>query len=132
MSPHKKEPRNARIAIIGIISVVLLFAIHMALIVFYNLYLQRKVAERAAQPARLLSTLRAEERELLASYSYDRETGTIHIPIEEAMRLEARSPWRPSTPRPAFVDTATSPASALADEEAGNHGDPSATAQDGL
>jgi hypothetical protein len=60
-----------------------------------------------ALPARDLAAARAEEEQVLTTYGWvDQRAGTVHIPIEEAMRLLAQRgepalPPSPPSPAPA-------------------------------
>ena len=66
-------------------------------------------------PAQDLTTARAEEERVLTTYGWvDERTGTVHIPIEEAMRLLAQ---RGETPLPPAPPAAPAAAAAAAGTE---------------
>ena len=80
------------IGVIGIISALVVFVIIVGLLAWFNHVrddeLQRKVI---SQPSEEISTLRAHQQSILNSYRViDRDKGIVAIPIDLAMKLEAR------------------------------------------
>ena len=104
-SSEHNEPRNNLIALYGLISVVGLFLITFLLIYFFSFWRQTIVSaivEGAPTPE--LRDLRAREDTALNKYAYlDAATGTVAIPIERAIELEAAAPWRAAMDLPTEV-----------------------------
>lgn len=87
-----EDPSAYRIAVVGVVGAVLVFAAIVWLqALFYRAEraeVERKTYSEAPEE---LSRVRAEQLEALNSYRWiDRESGVVSIPIERAMELVAR------------------------------------------
>lgn len=94
----RTEPTNVAISLALIFSSMLLFGFLMVMIFYFqqvqNEFMREKID---TTPSEQLRVLRAHEEEFLIKYEYlNKEEGTVRIPIEHAMQLEAIKPWRKS------------------------------------
>ena len=87
------DPNVPASAVIGIIGAILLFVIIVGLqALFYRMQEQELAAKVYSQPYEELRQLDASQLEQLNSYGWvDQQAGSVHIPIERAMELEAGS-----------------------------------------
>ena len=87
------DPNVPASAVIGIIGAILLFVIIVGLqALFYRMQEQELAAKVYSQPYEELRQLDASQLEQLNSYGWvDQQAGSVHIPIERAMELEASS-----------------------------------------
>lgn len=92
----RSEPRSTLIILIAIVGSVLLFFVTVGLLWMFNRVQQQQVHVKVElAPAVDLQNLRNYEIEQLNGYAMlNREQGIVRLPIERAMQLEARRPWR--------------------------------------
>jgi hypothetical protein len=102
------DPQNKLMAALGVVVVSALFlAFFVALLVYDYKFRKALQAKAAPQPPDMLQSLRNDEAEKLTQYELNPATGEARIPIDRAMDLEARRPWRPNAPRPTPTPTPT-------------------------
>jgi hypothetical protein len=102
------DPRNKLLAALSVVAVSMLFvAFFVALLVYDYKFRKQLQAKAAPPPPDMLQSLRNDEADKLARYALDPATGEARVPIERAMELEARRPWRPNAPRPTPTPTPT-------------------------
>jgi len=89
--PHEydhSEPQYSIIAILGIVTVVLLIVVGIGIQQYYDRTEESLVYNKVlAQPSWVLDDLRKKETTELTQYSYfDKQKGTVRIPIQQAMK----------------------------------------------
>lgn len=101
------QPRSTQIILVAIFSCVLLFFLSVGLIYMFQRVTQSQIHQKVElAPAVDLQNMRNYEAEQLHSYAYvNRDQRVVRIPIERAIELEARRPWRLD----AHLTTATAP-----------------------
>lgn len=90
------QPQNTRIILAAIFASVLLFFIGIGLTWVFNRVKQNEIHVKVElAPAVDLQNLRNYEAETLFSYGMvDKVRNVVRIPIDRAIELEARRPWR--------------------------------------
>ena len=88
---ERTEPNVRLIAAVGGVSIFLLFASVLGLQFYFDRALEQQVYVKVLEPeSQALRDLRAREDSELHSYRYlDRAKGTVRLPIERAMELQA-------------------------------------------
>src|SRR4051794_37320914 len=89
--PHEydhTEPSYSIVAILGVVTVILLIIVGIGIQQYYERTEQSLVYNTVlAQPNWVLEDLRKKEATELSTYSYfDKEKGSVRIPIEQAMK----------------------------------------------
>lgn len=89
--PHEydhSEPQYSIIAILGVVTVILLIVVGIGIQQYYDRTEESLVYNKVlAQPSWVLDDLRRKEASELGQYSYyDKQKGTVRIPIEQAMK----------------------------------------------
>ena len=99
------QPQNTRIILAAIFASVLLFFVCIGLLWVFNRVKQQEIhAKVELAPAVDLQNMRNYEAEALFGYAMvDAARGVVRIPIDRAIELESRRPWR----RDARLTTAT-------------------------
>ena len=85
---HRDDLNTFATVVIGIVSVVLVFALIVALDVLYYHVAEAEVAGKSTgEMSGVLAESRAQQEAQLTSYGWvDREAGIVHIPIDVAMK----------------------------------------------
>lgn len=101
------EPKITQIILVTIVLSVALFFMTLVLLWGFKRYTQKLVHDKVElAPAVDLRNMRAYEAETLGSYALvSAERKIVRVPIERAMELEARRPWRLDAHFPAATPT---------------------------
>ncbi len=86
------DPNVPASAVVGLVGAILLFVIIVGLQALFYRMQDAEIADKVhSQPYEELRQLDAEQLEQLNSYGWvDQQAGTVHIPIDRAMQLEAQ------------------------------------------
>jgi len=89
--PHEydhSEPHYSVISILGVVTVILLIVVSIGIQQYYDRTEESLVYNKVlAQPSWVLEDLRKKEATELSQYSYfDKQKGSVRIPIEQAMK----------------------------------------------
>lgn len=99
LQEQRDDPNVATVAYVGLVGIILLFALIVALQAMYYNFEQAELTVKTQNPMPVvLSDLRAEQQQALADYHWvDREKGVVGLPIEEAMQrvADGAEPKRP-------------------------------------
>jgi hypothetical protein len=94
--PHDEtEPKNENIMVYWVVSWVGLFVILCVVLVWFQSVANKQTYIKIENTnSKALADLRGMEQEKLSRYTLDQAAGHVRIPIDQAMKLEARDSWR--------------------------------------
>jgi hypothetical protein len=96
--PTRDDVNTPAIAMVGLISALLFFAVIVLLeVMFYRMEAQQRYDKDVSQPFVELTTLMDRQRAKLADYRWvDEKKGVVAIPIDRAMELVVADLSRPA------------------------------------